>query len=78
MLNEEEQVIDVEAVEVQPQETTELSIDNEEFQVPDNPYDQYVDFKKQTYKYKQLQKVIKNNIKAQRGFGYTHQEVKFN
>jgi len=73
MLNEE-QVIDVTAEEVAEQEHP-VVVDEQPGQYIH--YDQYVDFKKQTYKYKQLKKQIQNNIKAQRGFGYTHKEINF-
>jgi hypothetical protein len=73
MLNEE-QVIDVESQEVVEEEIPDTSVEQ---YTPPNPYDQYVDFKKQTYKYKQLKKQMQNNIKSQRGFGYTYKEIQF-
>lgn len=73
MLNEE-QVIDVESHEVVEEEIPDTPV--EQYTQP-NPYDQYVDFKKQTYKYKQLRKQVQSNIKSQRGFGYTYQEISY-
>jgi hypothetical protein len=72
MLNEE-QVIDVTSEEVVEEEVPQLSLPEED--TPRSYIDEYVDFKKQTYRYKQLRKQIQNNIKAQRGFGYTYKEI---
>lgn len=72
MLNEE-QVIDVTSEEVVEEEISPSPEENTQV----NYVSQYVDFKKQTYKYKQLKKQIQNNIKAQRGFGYTYKEIDY-
>jgi hypothetical protein len=72
MLNEE-QVIDVTSEEVVEEENSPSPEENTRV----NYVSQYVDFKKQTYKYKQLKKQIQNNIKAQRGFGYTYKEIDY-
>lgn len=72
MLNEE-QVIDVTSEEVVEEEISPSPEENTQVDY----FSQYVDFKKQTYKYKQLRKQIQNNIKAQRGFGYTYKEIDY-
>jgi hypothetical protein len=71
----EEQVIDVVSEEVVEEEAPELSLAQENTQP--SYFDQYVDFKKQTYKYKQLRKQIQNNIKSHHGFGYTYKEISY-
>jgi len=72
MLNEE-QVIDVTSEEVVEEEISPSLEENTQVSY----VDQYVDFKKQTYKYKQLKKQIQNNIKSQQGFGYTYKEISY-
>lgn len=71
MLNEE--VIDVVAEEV----TEEEVVEEEQPQVAKTEYDAYVQYKQTKYKLKKLKEQVLNNTKAQRGFGYTYQEIQY-
>mgnify|MGYP006289276793 CR=1 FL=1 len=69
MLNEE--VIDVvseEVVEEEQPQTVEFS---------ENYLDAYKQYKQTKYKLKKLKEQVQNNIKAQRGFGYTYKEISY-
>ena len=50
---------------------------NVEIQVAKTEYDAYVQYKQTKYKLKKLKEQVLNNTKAQRGFGYTYQEIKY-
>lgn len=62
----EEQIVDVVSEEV-VEETVE----------PEEYVDPYVQYKKTKYKLKNLKEQVRNNVKAQRGFGYTHKELTY-
>lgn len=67
MLNEE--VIDVTSEEVVVQEPEQPTIQTY--------LDEYREFKRSQRKLKQLKQQIQNNIKSQRGFGYTYKEISY-
>ncbi len=69
MLNEE--VIDVVSEEVVEEEVVEQP------QFAETYVDAYKQYKQTKYKLKQLREQVQNNIKAQRGFGYTYKEISY-
>jgi DNA-binding transcriptional regulator YhcF (GntR family) len=69
MLNEE--VIDVVSEEVVEEEVVEQP------QFAETYVDAYKQYKHTKYKLKQLREQVQNNIKAQRGFGYTYKEISY-
>ena len=70
MLNEE-QVIDVTSEEVVEEVVDEQPTFAETY------IDAYKQYKQTKYKLKKLKDQVQNNIKAQRGFGYTHKEITY-
>mgnify|MGYP003328321836 FL=1 len=85
----EEQIVDVVAEEVTEQPTptvfeheTEVSEPVAEEQMVVPPQESYADLwvkhKKREYKRKQIEKQIRDNNKAQRGFGYTYKPLNIN
>lgn len=66
-INNEEIAVDVEAVEVT--ESQEQS--------PTVTIDDYIQYKRNLRKQKQLKKLLKNNQKALRGFGYEYKPIQF-
>jgi len=70
MLNEE-QVIDVTSEEVVEEVVDEQPVFAETY------IDAYKQYKQTKYKLKKLKDQVQNNIKAQRGFGYTHKEITY-
>jgi hypothetical protein len=70
MLNEE-QVIDVTSEEVVEEVVDEQPAFAETY------VDAYKQYKQTKYKLKKLKDQVQNNIKAQRGFGYTHKEITY-
>jgi len=69
----EEQVIDVVSEEVVEEEVVET----EQPQFAESYVDAYKQYKQTKYKLKQLREQVQNNIKAQRGFGYTYKEISY-
>ena len=72
MLNEE--VIDVVAEEVTEQP---VPVVEEQPQISGDYLDAYKQYKQTKYKLKKLKDQVRNNVKAQRGFGYTYQEISY-
>lgn len=71
MLNEE-QVIDVTTEEV-----IEENVETEQPTFAESYIDAYAQYKQTKYKLKKLKEQVRNNIKAQRGFGYTYEEISY-
>jgi len=67
MLNEE--VIDVVSEEVVEQESERPTFEDY--------ISEYREYKRTQRKMKQLKEQVQNNIKSQRGFGYTYKEINF-
>lgn len=67
-MTENKTVIDTEAVEVTETEEEQESVPTLE---------DYINYKRNIRKQKQLKQQLKNNQKAMRGFGYTYKEISY-